>query len=71
MGWGAAMTHTHKRPRKIAGLKGDILESALWNENTFSELIEASALAIIEYWRRIEREYKIPCPTCPKGKRKR
>lgn len=65
------MTHKIKRPRKIAQLKGDILESALWGENTFSELIEASSLAIIEAWRRIEKEYKIPCPTCPKGKSKR
>jgi hypothetical protein len=63
------MTHKKKRPRKIAQLKNDIVESAMWGENTFSELIEASSLAIIEVWRRIEKEHKIPCPTCPKDKR--
>ena len=64
------MTHKHKRPRKIAQLKNDIIDIALGNENTFSELIEASSLAIIAVWRKIEKEYKIPCPTCPPKKRK-
>ena len=64
----AELTHKVKRPRKIIQLKNLILESAAWNDNTFSELIEASALACAESWRRIERKFKIPCPTCPKDK---
>ncbi len=57
------MTHTHKRPRKILTLKHDIISSAMFGENTFSELIEACQLAILEYWRAIEEEYKIPPDT--------
>jgi len=63
------MTHRVKRPRKIALLKNEILDAAMFEGNTFSELIEASSLAIIDFWRHIEREYKIPCPTCPKDKK--
>lgn len=63
------MTHKVKRPRKIKALQDMIISSAVFEGNTFSELIEASSLAIIEFWRHIEREYKIPCPTCPKGKK--
>ena len=64
------MTNTHKRPRKIMTLKHEIVSCAILGENTFSELIEACSLAIIEFWRAIEEEYKIPCPTCPKPKKK-
>ena len=62
------MTHTHKRPRKILSLKTEIVTCAMFGENTFSELIEACQLAVLEYWRAIEEEYKIPCPTGPKPK---
>ena len=54
------MTHTHKRPRKILGLKTEIVTCAMFGENTFSELIEAGYLANLEYWRAIAEEYKIP-----------
>lgn len=63
------MTHLVKRPRKIQQLKNDIISCMAWNDNTFSELTDAYALAKNELWHRIEKQYNIPCPTCPKPKR--
>jgi hypothetical protein len=66
------MTHKIHRPRIIASLREDILAAMDFSPAYYTEFQQACCQALVKYFRRIEKEYKIPCPICPKhNKRKK
>ena len=68
------MTHTHKRPRKILGLKHEIISCAMFGENTFSEEADRglSSLQFLEIVGEPSRKStRSPAPPVLRASRKR